>query len=307
MYSRSLGETQQQRAEGAKHTKVGKREREKDVEAEGEPSKAPEEEGGQGEEGGEVRVDRCGGEDTRGPEESEGEANKEKGNSGGETEHSGEVGGDVQRAKGGKERRRTAVKPATVGDMRDEKRWRQTVKREVQFYTAEGEWETRFLILPTTIGKPGAGLGLFVAKEYKARQNVAVYMGQDVGDATTPLAGQSEHIMAMGGRLIDGLHGASGVQYINAACHLNTGQLHNAKFTSTGTIVTTTKIKKGQEILTEYGGELWARKARAQKWREAHPVEAEALRREAEERDVMMAQKKMTYLHKRGRQGEQRR
>jgi cell division septum initiation protein DivIVA len=54
------GETQQQRAEGAKHTKVGKRERLKDVEEEGEPSKAPEEEGGQGEEGGEVRADRGG-------------------------------------------------------------------------------------------------------------------------------------------------------------------------------------------------------------------------------------------------------
>jgi hypothetical protein len=135
-------------------------------------------------------------------------------------------------------------------------------------------------------------LGLFAAKEYKARQNVAVYMGQDVGDATTPLAGQSEHIMATGGKLIDGMHGASGAQYSNAAYHLNTGQIHIEKFTSTGTMVTTTKIKKGQEILMEYGGELWARKARAQKWREAHLVETEALRREAEERDVMMAQKK---------------
>jgi hypothetical protein len=86
------GETQQQRAEGAKHTKVGKGEKEKDVEEEGEPRKAPEEEGGQGEEGGEVRVDPGGGGDTRGPEESEGEANKEKGNSGSETEHSGEGG-----------------------------------------------------------------------------------------------------------------------------------------------------------------------------------------------------------------------
>jgi hypothetical protein len=54
------GEIQQQRAKGAKHTRVGKREREKDVEEEGEPSKAPEEEGGQGEEGGEVRADRGG-------------------------------------------------------------------------------------------------------------------------------------------------------------------------------------------------------------------------------------------------------
>jgi hypothetical protein len=112
-------------------------------------------------------------------------------------------------------------------------------------------------------------LGLFAAKEYKARQNVAVYMGQDVGDASIPLpvntlAGQSEHIMAIGGRLIDGLHGASGVQYINAAHHRNTGQINNAKFTSTGTIVTTTKIKKGQEILVEYGQEVWAGKARAQ-------------------------------------------
>jgi hypothetical protein len=48
---------------------IGKREREKDVEQEGEPSKAPEEEGGQGEEDGEVRADRGGEEDTGGPDE----------------------------------------------------------------------------------------------------------------------------------------------------------------------------------------------------------------------------------------------
>jgi hypothetical protein len=167
--------------------------------------------------------------------------------------------------------------------MRDENRWRQTVLEDVQFYNAEGEWETLFHIRASSIGKPGSGKGQFAAKEYKARQNVAVYMGQDVGDATTPpavkaLAGQSEHIMAMGVRLIDGLHGASGAQYINAAYNLNTGKRNNAKFTSTGTIVTTTKIKKGREILMAYGAELWAGKARAQEWREAHPVEAEALR-----------------------------
>jgi hypothetical protein len=52
------------------------------------------------------------------------------------------------------------------------------VQGEVQFYNAEGEWETRFWIRPTTIGVPGAGMGLFAAKEYKARQNVAVYIGK---------------------------------------------------------------------------------------------------------------------------------
>jgi hypothetical protein len=39
-------------------------------------------------------------------------------------------------------------------------------------------------------------------------------------------------------------------------------------------------------------GILGGGKARAQEWREAHPVETEALRREAEERAVTTAQKK---------------
>jgi hypothetical protein len=40
-----------------------------------------------------------------------------------------------------------------------------------------------------------------------------------------------------------------------------------------------------------FGGDLSAGKARAQKWRETHPVEAEVIRREAERRDEMFAQK----------------
>jgi hypothetical protein len=69
-------------------------------------------------------------------------------------------------------------------------------------------------------------------------------MGQDMaGDAKPPpavstLAGQSEHILAVNGRLIDGLHGASGAQYINAAYHLPNKLTNNAKFTNTGTIIT---------------------------------------------------------------------
>jgi hypothetical protein len=98
--------------------------------------------------------------------------------------------------------------------------------------------------------------------------------------------------MAVGGRLIDGLHGASGAQYINSAYQLKTKQTNKAKFTSTGTIKSTCKIHKGQEILMAYGGNLWAGKERARKWRKANPVESEALAREAAERDRRMAQKK---------------
>jgi hypothetical protein len=55
------------------------------------------------------------------------------------------------------------------------------------------------------------------------------------------LAGQSEHVTAVGERLIDGLHGVTGAQYINAAYHLPNKQTNNAKFTNTGTIITTKK------------------------------------------------------------------
>jgi hypothetical protein len=53
-----------------------------------------------------------------------------------------------------------------------------------------------------------------------------------------------------------------------------------------------------------YGGDLWAKKARAQKWRETHQAQAEEIRREAERRDKkMLAQKNMTYLHGRDKWG----
>jgi hypothetical protein len=91
--------------------------------------------------------------------------------------------------------------------------------------------------------------------------------------------------MAVGGRLIDGLHGVTGAQYINAAYHLPNKQTNNAKFTNTGTIITTKKIRIGQEIPMAYGGNLWAGKKSAQQWRQAHPQETQELSRQAENRD----------------------
>jgi hypothetical protein len=52
-----------------------------------------------------------------------------------------------------------------------------------------------------------------------------------------------------------------------------------------------------------YGGDLWAGKARAQKWRETHPVEADEIRREGKRREKMLAQENMTHLRGRDKWG----
>jgi hypothetical protein len=188
-----------------------------------------------------------------------------------------------QRMEGTAMSKKTIGSP-TVAVMRNESRLRQTVQGAVQSLNSQGEWETRSWIRPTSIGVAGAGLGLHSAQEYKARQSIVVYVGEDMGEVTNPppvdtLAGQSEHVMAVGGRLIDGLHEVTGAHYINAAYHLPNKQTNNAKFTNTGTIITTKKLKIGQEILMAYGGELGAGKKRAQQWRQAHPQEAQELSR----------------------------
>jgi hypothetical protein len=77
----------------------------------------------------------------RGTKDGKNEANKGEGSSGRETEESGKAGGEEQRDKGKERKGKTAVKPATVREMRDENRWRQIVLEDVQFYNAEGEWE----------------------------------------------------------------------------------------------------------------------------------------------------------------------
>jgi hypothetical protein len=84
----------------------------------------------------------------------------------------------------------------------------------------------------------------------KVRQSIVLYLGEDMGEVTNPppvdtLAGQSEHVMAVGGRLIAGPHGVTGAQYINAAYNLPNKQTNNAKFTNTGTIITIKKYRAG--------------------------------------------------------------
>jgi hypothetical protein len=151
------------------------------------------------------------------------------------------------------------IRSPTVAEMRNESRWRQTVQGAVQFLNSQGAWETRFWIRPTSIGVVGAGLGLYAAREFKARQSIVVYVGEDMGEVANPppvdtLAGQSEHVMAVGGRLIDGLYGVTGAQYINAAYHLPNKQTDNAKFTNTGTIITTRRKNRAGDTYGLWGG-----------------------------------------------------
>jgi hypothetical protein len=208
-----------------------------------------------------------------------GEIKEEEKANRGEDESSTAALVNEQRMEGTAMSKKTIRSP-TVAEMRNESRWRQTVQGAVQFLNSQGKWETRFWIRPTSIGVAGAGLGLYAAQDYKARQSIVVYVGEDMKEVTNPppvdtMARQSEPVMAVGGRLIDGLHGVTGAQYSNAAYHLPNKQTNNAKFTNTGTINTTKNIKIGREMLMAYWGELWAGEKRAQQWRQAHPQEAQ--------------------------------
>jgi hypothetical protein len=143
-----------------------------------------------------------------------GEIEKEEKSSRGEDESSTAALVNEQRMEGTAMSKKTIRSP-TVAEMRNESRWRQTVQGAIQFLNSQGEWETKFWIRPTSIGVAGAGLGLYAAQEYKAGQSIVVYVGEDMGEVTNPppidtLAGQSKHVMPVGGRLIDGLHGLLG-------------------------------------------------------------------------------------------------
>ena len=72
-------------------------------------------------------------------------------------------------------------------------------------------------------------------------------------------AGGGKHVMRMwvGRMLVDGLHGYTGAQYINAAYHAPSGWANNAEMVSTGTIRATRNIEAGAEILMAYGDAYW--------------------------------------------------
>eukprot|EP00966_Prymnesium_polylepis_P157392 3637407-Prymnesium_polylepis.4 len=111
---------------------------------------------------------------------------------------------------------------------------------------------------------PIAGRGLYAARPFAYKDAMVTYMGRDQGGEGTEegtrarvrLAAvhRADHIMVVKGRYIDGRHGVTGTQYINAALG-SSRRSDNAKFGPTGTVTVEEKsgIAAGDEVLMAYG------------------------------------------------------
>ena len=125
-------------------------------------------------------------------------------------------------------------------------------------------WEAWFHVKTSPI----AGRGLYAARPFAHKDAMVTYMGRDLGGEGTAegtrareqLAAvhRADHIMVVKGRYIDGRHGVTGAQYINAA-HGSSGCSDNAKFGPTATVTVEKKsgIAAGEEVLMAYGQEYW--------------------------------------------------
>ena len=125
----------------------------------------------------------------------------------------------------------------------------------------------------------GYGLmyGLHAARRYVKGETITVYVGEKLGAEGTVeadaeyerrrRAGGGKHVMRLwvGRMLVDGQHGYTGAQYINAAYHAPAGWVNNAEMVSSGTIKATRNIEAGHEILMAYGDAYW------RAWGEAKP------------------------------------
>ena len=110
--------------------------------------------------------------------------------------------------------------------------------------------------------------GLYALRQFEVAEPIAVYLGEDIGaydgDGMVEMErraarGGGRHVMRQGARLVDGKHGPTGAQYINSAYQAPAGWVNNARILATGTIVATTVIRPGTEILMAYGEEYWRR------------------------------------------------
>ena len=157
-----------------------------------------------------------------------------------------------------------------MSELRDPARWRQRQGEGgggvVEFDRRGGGtgWEVWFHIRIS----PVSGRGLYAARQFAHKEAMVVYMGRDLGGEGTQegtrareaLAAvhRADHIMVVSGRYIDGRHGVTGAQYVNAA-RGTSGRTDNARFGATGTITVEKRsgIAAGEEILMAYGQDYW--------------------------------------------------
>ena len=120
--------------------------------------------------------------------------------------------------------------------------------------------------------------GLYASRRYEHEEAITVYVGKDIGAVDGTIddykgyyhmqqlqqhdsTGRSaRHVMAIGGRLIDGTDGGyTGAQYANAAYRVDHKWHNNAEIKDGGTVrVMKNKIiNAGDEILFAYHAGLW--------------------------------------------------
>ena len=171
--------------------------------------------------------------------------------------------------------------------MRDGARWRREERGDgtsEYFYRDEdGVERTRYMVRRSEMmdavmddgAREGGMLGLYATRRYEKGEVITVYVGEEIGRGDGGGeeefqrridAGGGRHVMMLsGGMMVDGLHGYTGAQYINAAYHVPSQWWNNAVFANTGTVSATQAIPEGREILMAYHGAYW------QRWGAAKP------------------------------------
>ena len=146
-------------------------------------------------------------------------------------------------------------------------------RMEVQYReVGSGTWQAMYYRAKSGVAK--AGWGLFAARRFNNKEYVALYAGKDLGPAGEPRTlerqaklqqqGMADHVMEIGGRIIDGKQSETGAQYMNSAKGV-AGQNENVTFSSTTgamKVIATKGIEVGEEMFQSYGGGYWNQRAR---------------------------------------------
>ena len=121
--------------------------------------------------------------------------------------------------------------------------------------------DPRFHVRSVTFPNGNDGWGLFAARDFARGEYIAIYAGQTITEEERQrrrLAGGGDHIMEIGGGLIDGSVGGNGAELINTALH-RPGVRDNAAFSATtGSIKALRDIPRGTEICMKYSSSYWA-------------------------------------------------
>ena len=230
---------------------------------------------------------------------------------------------------------------AGVAGLAEIERWRQRKRgAEVEIWYKQEhseEWEHRFTIRQSLL--PGAGMGLYAARDYADGEPLAVYAGRVIGNVgvesvekeVAEMRGKAKrgeddagrYIIEVGGGVNQAgreannhyIDGSSGLAWVSGIARANDAgaEKANAVLKHTGTFAAgkgkrgTRHVTAGEEIFAEYGVKYWSRSNFGPKpkltreTRQAVTANAERARAAKVERERREREEERQRLHDRKR------